>query len=360
MYILWRYLGLIFLKTFTLSVSTFILVLLVSRFKEIARFAALSYSLEKTALFIATQIPLILPIAIPLSALIAALLLFQNLSRTQELTAIRASGVSLSSLLAPILLIGFFLSFLSFFLCAEIAPLCRRESKLLLYHETSENPLLLLQRQHLVKLKNSYIKMKVEEEGKSAKDLVLITHNASNHRLSLVTAKKLRMTESELLGQEVAIVTHLEEDGERGFDPLIIENQALMSTDGSSLSSSLKKNRPRLDPSTFEFSLLRIARETKAKWNKKAFVEMLRRCDLSLAIFSFTFLGCAFGIEQGRFPTKKNLLLAMGLTLFLMLSYLLGKEFKSKPFLAMIVFFSPHPLIWLLSMKRLQQISKGI
>lgn len=360
MYILWRYLSFSFLKVFSLSVFTFILVLLVSRFKEIARFAALSYNVEKTALFIATQIPSILPIAIPISALIASILLFQNLSRSFELTAFRASGISIHSLLAPILLISFVLSFLSFSLCAEIAPLCRRKSKLLLYHETSENPLLLLQRQHLVRLKNSYVKMDVEEEGKLAKNLILVTHNASHHRLSLISAKKVQMAESELIGQDMAIVTHLQGDNKDNFDPLIIENQALMSTDGSSLSSSLKKNRPRLDPSTMEFSLLRISKNSKGKGQKKAFVEMVRRCNLSLAVFSFTWLGCAFSIEMGRRPSKKNLLIAIGLTFLLMLSYLFGKEFKGNPLLALAIFCIPHLLIWCHCIRRLKQISKGV
>ena len=171
--ILWRYVLSGYLRVFLLSVCTFIAVLLVSRFKEIARFTALSGDWLKTALFVVYQIPLILPIAIPISALIGSLLLFQRLSRTFELTALRAAGVGLHSILAPILFTSFLLSLFNFSFCAEISPFCRRESKTLLYRETSANPLLLLQRQHLVKVKHTYINMNIQEEGKGAKDMIL-------------------------------------------------------------------------------------------------------------------------------------------------------------------------------------------
>lgn len=341
--ILWRYLLLGYTRIFSLSVCSFVIILLVSRFKEIARFAALSANMPKTWLFVAYQVPLILPFAIPFSALIASLLLFQNLSKSHELTAIRASGVRLNTILAPILLFSVFLSLCNFIVCGDVAPFCRRASKELIYNETSTNPLLLLQRQNLVKMKESFIKMNVDHDGKSAKDLFLITHNPSNDRLSLLNARALHMTESELVGTDVAAITHLH--SENDFDTLILENQAWMSTDASALSSSIKKNRPRLETSSLEFPLLRLHSK------KKAFVEILRRITLSIAVFSFTILGCCYGIEQGRSLSKKNLFTAVSLALAFMVSYLLGKELKS-PLLTLMIFLIPHPILWIASIRK--------
>lgn len=357
--ILWRYLLLGYLRVFSLSVFSFLAILLVSRFKEIARFAALSATFDKTLLFVAYQIPLILPLAFPFSALIGSLLLFQRMSKSFELTALRASGISLNSLIAPVLLASLSLSLLNFAFCANISPYCRRTSKALLYYETSTNPLLLLQRQNLVKIKKSYIQMKTEEEGKLAKDLILVTHNQSNNRLSLVTARKLRMINDELHGKDVAIVTHLQSESEQTFDPLVIENQSSMATDASTLSSTLKKNRPRLDPSALEFPMLRLRSMETGKIAKKAYVEILRRITLSLAVFSFTLIGCAYGIEQGRNLSKKNIFKALTLTMTLMLGYLLGKEFKGAPWIALAIFLFPHLLIWITGIRQLKQIAIG-
>lgn len=339
--ILWRYILLIYARIFLLSVGSFVLILLISRFKEIARFAALSANFSKTWLFVGYQIPLILPLAIPISALIASLLAFQSLSKSQELTAMRASGVRLSTILAPILLLSVTFSFCNFIVCGQLAPFCRRSSKELIYHETSTNPLILLQRQNLVKMKKSYLKMKMDHE--IAKDLFLITYNNSNQRLSLLSARKFSIEGSLLVGKDVGFITHLQ--SENNFDPLIIENQSSLFTDASALSASLKKNRPRLENSSLEFPLLRI------HGKKKAIFEIMRRISLSLSVFTFTLLGCCFGIEQTRSLSKRNLFSAVGLALVFLLSYMLGKEIKH-PWLTMLVFFLPHPILWFASIRK--------
>lgn len=349
--ILWRYALQSYLRVFFLSVCTFIAVLIVSRFKDIARFTALTGDFAKTGLFIVYQIPTILPIAIPISALIASLLLFQRLSRTFELTALRASGLSLRTILTPHLLSSILLSLLNFSICAEIAPYCRREGKTLIYHETSSNPLLLLQRQKLVKIKHAYLNMDVKND-ETTKDLILIVHNEKNNRLNLLSARKLRISGEELIGDNLALISYM--DAEKGFDSLVIENQSFMSTAAPLLSTALKRNRSRLDINAVSFKALRLGKKPKP-----AQIEMLRRISLSLAAFSFTFLGCTFGIEEGRTPSKKNLLFALLLTLSVLMSYLLGKELKNSPLLATIAFLIPHPFIWFCSTLHLIRIARG-
>lgn len=240
--ILWRYALRSYLKVFFLSVSTFIGVLLITRFKEISRFTALCADRLQAGWFLVYQFPFILPIAIPISALIASFLLFQRLSRSHELTALRACGLSLFSVIAPLLFLSGGLSILNFSVCAEIAPFCRRESKALLYRETSENPLLLLQRQNLIKFKNLYVNMKVESDPTSARDFVLILPSENSERLSLLTARSVEIRENELKGADVALLSHLPSTD--GFDTLIIENQAAMRTAAPALSSAMKKTGP--------------------------------------------------------------------------------------------------------------------
>lgn len=304
-----------------------------------------------TGLYILYHIPTILPIAIPISALIASLLLFQRISRSFELTALRASGLSLKKIIAPPLAASLLLSVVNFVICAEIAPFCRREGKAMIYHETSPNPLLLLQRQKLVKIKKTYLDMEVKDD-ETIKDLTLIVPNESTERLSLLSARKLWIEKDELIGKDLAIISYLK--AEPGFDNLIIENQSHMSTSAPLLSATLKKSRPRLDINALSLKMLRF--HTKPK---QAHIEMLRRISLSMAAFSFTILGCAFGIEEGRNPSKKNLLYALLLTLSVLMSYLLGKEVKNFHGFSILAFLFPHPFIWLCSSIHLTRIAKG-
>ncbi len=326
-------------------------MLVVARFQEIARFTALSAQFGKTALFIVYQIPSILPIAIPISALIASLLLFQNLSKTHELTALRAAGFSLPSLLSPLLFASVLLAIFNFSITAEIAPFCRRESKALFFHETSENPLLLLQRQKLVKIKHAYLDMNVQDES-ATRDLTLITYHENTSRLNLFSARKLSILDEELQGSHIAMISHL--DSNSGFDPLIVENQENMSISAPLLSSALKKNYSPLHINGLSLKMLILSKKTQA-----AFIEILRRLSLSFAVFSFTLLGAAFGIEQGRNPSKKNLSLALFLTLAVMTSYLLGTKLKGHPLFAINAFFLPHLAVWLFSTLRLHQVARG-
>lgn len=351
MSVLWRYALQSYSRVFFLSICTFIAVLIITRFKEIARFTALSGDFSMTGLFILYHIPTILPIAIPISALIASLLFFQRISRSFELTALRASGLSFKKIIAPPLAASLLLALLNFAICAEIAPFYRREIKTMIYQETSSNPLLLLQRQKLVKIENAYLDMEVKDD-KSIKDLVLIVQNDTTSRFSLISARKLWLEKEEVVGKDLAIISYLKSD--LGFDNLIIENQSSMSTAAPLLSLALKRSRPRLDINALSFKMLILHEKPK-----QALIEMLRRISLSWAAFSFTLLGCAFGVEQGRNPSKKNLIFALLLTLSVLMSYLLAKELKNAPFLATFAFLLPHPFIWACSTIHLTRIARG-
>lgn len=348
------------MRVLLLSVATFLSVLIITRFKEIARFTALCGDWGKTILFILYQFPLILPIAIPISALIASYILFQKMSRTHELMALRACGFSLRSILAPLLFTSALFAIGNFSMCAEIAPFCRRESKAMLYRETSANPLLLLQRQQLIRIKHAYLNMEIGEKGKSAKNVIIIAHNESNKRLCLLQARELSVHKDKLIGKDVAILSNLDSSNLNEFDSIVIENQSSMSTAAPILSDFLKKNRPRLESNALPLRVLILRTEMESKkLGASALVEILRRFSLSLAVFSFTFLGATFGIENGRTVSKRGLVIILVLSLTVLISYLMGKEFKKYPFLATLAFLLPHPMIWLANLWRLKQIARG-
>ena len=357
--IIWRYLLQSYLKVFLLSVCTFVSVLIVSRFKEIARFAALCGDWPKTGLFMLYQIPFILPLAIPVSVFVSAFLLFQRLSRSYELVALRASGLSFRSLIGPILITAFFLGCFNFSCCADIFPYCSRESKALLYRETSANPLLLMQRQNLVKIKHAYLNMNVLRDGKEAGDFTLIAHNKSNQRLNLISARRLEISKAKLLGYDFSILSHLFSQNENAFDPLVIENEKEMSTAAPVLSAALKKNRPRLEANVLSLRMLRLRAQESGKHAFGALSEIIRRCSLALAVFTFTLLGCASGMQTSRTPSKKWLLIALLLTIPFLMSYLGLKAIKAQPAFMLFCALCPHVLIVAFSTYRILSISRG-
>ncbi len=72
--------------------------------------------------FFALSVPFIVAMTLPMAVLVAALYAFVRLGADNEITALRASGVNLVSLVRPVLLAGVVLSLISFVFVDQVLP----------------------------------------------------------------------------------------------------------------------------------------------------------------------------------------------------------------------------------------------
>ncbi|CAM0117037.1 LptF/LptG family permease [Rhabdochlamydiaceae symbiont of Dictyostelium giganteum] len=359
--ILWRFLLKNYFQAFCLSLVSFIAAVFVMRFKDIAEFAAMSSDPWSITLFGLYQLPYILPLIIPIASVIAATLLFQKLSDYHELHALRACGFSLRQLLAPILLGASFLSLVSFIVVGEIGPRSRLWSKQLTYHVTSSNPFAILNKMTETKLSNAYMDVGLMRGGKEGKDVLFVFTHPSSKRLSVMTAKKLQLSKDQLIGERISIISSAPSSKVEGFDHLVIENEAKMTTKANALSHLFQdqewSHKPEYLP--LKTLLIGISLEEDHPWTNPYTLELVRRCALALTPVAFSLLGAAFGMQVGRVPSQKGLMWTILLVIFNLSAFTSAKNLKNMPLATWLCYVIPLSLLVVFSLRSLTRISQG-
>jgi len=82
----------------------------------------------------------LVPMALPLAILLASLMTFGNLGENYELTAIKAAGISLQRIMAPLIILIFGISILAFFFSNNVMPYSNLKMRSLLYDIRQKRP----------------------------------------------------------------------------------------------------------------------------------------------------------------------------------------------------------------------------
>lgn len=379
--ILWRFLTSYFLKITLACVLAFESVLLAMQLDDIAHFAALGAPLHYILLFTFHQIPYILPIALPLSALIGSMLLMQRLSATHELTAMRAGGFSLRNILAPIWLSAAFLSVGNFWIASELSTQSHLQCNLLKTELRSINPLLLLNNKHLMRLKGFYFDaLGASRVGESASDVILAVPNRHYERIYLMTGKNLKANSKQISGDRVTLITGMPHDDEEGFDQLLVENIKHSSTNVDDFSDVLQKKVSAINNDYLQMSLLlarineqreqlaeaKLKEENQAQIKSltghlnKSLIEIVKRFSMALSVFCFTLMGTAYGINISRKKDFRSLACVLGLTAFYLAAFFGAKGADHNFWLASALYLAPLIVIISCSCYVLRRTAKGI
>jgi lipopolysaccharide export system permease protein len=108
---------------FGLILAIFLFVLLMGRMLKIVEMIVRQgVGALEVLRMIAYLVPSFLPLAIPMATLIAGVICFSRLSADMEITAMKASGISLYQMLPPVVVFSMGMSLLTLFLTLEGAP----------------------------------------------------------------------------------------------------------------------------------------------------------------------------------------------------------------------------------------------
>jgi lipopolysaccharide export system permease protein len=359
--ILWRYLLRSYFQFFFLCICAFVAILLVIKFQDIALFASSGANLKYIALFSLYQIPYILPLAIPISSLIAAMILFQRLSSSSELTAMRASGIGIRTLIHPLILTAFFLGLVNFSVQSEITPLTRIRAKNLIYEVAAENPLIIMQKESMLDLKTVHFDLKSLHLGKKAKDVVCVMRQDSSGRIGLFTAQEIFVDKDFIYGKALSVLSSAEAKENHGFDHLIIENQKSMQTSKSAMMGHILKTDWFSKEDLLNFrQLITQCFTCYPHIPEKIILELLRRISLGICPLTFTIIGIAFGTNIGRLKKKRSIFIAFSLSSLVMICFVASKTLHRSPFMAPFFYLLPQFFAIAVSLRALSLRARGV
>lgn len=378
--ILWRYLLGNYLKVFGLCLLSFVAILMTMRLGEIASFATMGPQGIHLLLFALQQIPYILPIAFPVSALISSTLLMQNLSNSQELTAMRACGFSLKEVLTPVLIAAVFLSIVNFYTISELSTSSHLNSGRLKNQLRAVNPLLLVQNKHIMQMKGFYFDaFGPSKVGEFADDIIFATPNKHGDRINLVVAKRVSTNPDQFESRDLTMLTSRDTKNIDAED-VLIENIGNASSSIEDFAGILEKKIWKINNDHLRLPLL-LARmdEKKAQYQKtikenapaaaikeakheyyKTITELFRRISVGASVFAFTLMGLCFGINISRNRSSKGLIWIVLLGSLYLVSFFVGKNFDHA--LLFSILFSIVPLFMMIlpSFWVLSKASRGI
>lgn len=308
-------------------------------------------------------IPYVLVFALPIGLLTATLLTFGRFSADHELTAVRASGISLLALISPILVLSVCLSGVSAMINLHLAPLARTTYKKLLVRVTTDNPMAWLQeKQYITGLQGGYGLYFDRRNGDNLFDIEISQVDETGSLVRWVRAPRgsviggtngnvmLHLVDSRGAGQDKGEWNNLI----RGdFDLVIPTKSAANAVQTTKLSDmtfvQLRKkvqeleelNRQRPSPDKLPPELRdQLKRSEIADFAMPAKVQLNRMVSFSFACIGFTLVGIPLGIRAHRRETSIGIAFALLLVVVYYSFLILGGALESRANLF------PHLIVW--------------
>jgi LPS export ABC transporter permease LptF len=356
------------LASLLLTVAVFTFVLLLGNvLREV-----LSLLVNRQATFgvVAQAIGLLIPFvwvfALPMGMLTATLLIFGRFSADQELTAVRASGISLLSLITPILLLSLALCGVSALVNMEIAPRCRVAYTNLISNLKLQFSAFQLPEDKMIKDIPGYILyVKKNRRGNLEDILVYQADNTNGTRtyhaerghleidptnkliyLHLFNAKGINFAQNKGdVGASEEVVLQLDSNSaaKGAKHPAISDmsfSQLRDELHGLERSLAHPPSLSRLGPDALRAKKKEMQRQI-SDLTSPIRVQLHRQVAFSFACFGFTLVGIPLGIRVHRRETNIGIAIALLLVAVYYCFILLGQSLDTRPE------FAPHLIVWL-------------
>jgi lipopolysaccharide export system permease protein len=333
---------------FTIGVFTFVL-LLARILKQLSDMLVnQKVGLEAVGYFLLLMTPNILSFSLPMAMLATALLVFGRMSADNEVTAMRASGMSLGQVVAPVILLAALTSVCCLYINANLAPWCKFEFKTMFVRLGSQRPMALIEEATYIKDFPGYVIYVGRKKGNIIEDVMIYTLDDSNNVVSSLRAQKgivsAKPEERKLVLDLYNVRGDLRDIREptniRKIRPDTTAQHYPIEMD---LSRALRQARSARQLGDLVFSeLVDEIRDLRAHgiYPAAALMEAHQRVAGAVACLAFTLIGIPLGIKTSRRETSIGIAISLGLALVFYFVTILANTLKGRPALY------PEAILW--------------
>lgn len=358
MKILQRYVTSSFLAAFLLGMLVLTFVLSVGLLVKATELVVRGLAPSLVAQFLLVSIPQSFTFTVPLAALVSALLIFGRLSADGEISAMKACGVNIWSVMLPLAGLGVLMSLLSIYVNNEISPQSHLARRSLTAMAGSGVGLKLLQPGHFIQEFPGMTFWFARREGNELFNLLIFDKSKNNSNREIRADRAL----VEVRGEDIWLdmhqvriepfsdtqpgavtadrLTHIIPDAmkPRGYKPSVAtfrfdelnrNVQDLRAEETATLGNTLR------NPTERELALADLRRRLSL-----ARTELHRRIALGLAPFVFVLLGMPLGIRSHRRESNLGIAISMGVMVLYYSLLIVTKTLAKRPE------YYPHLLIW--------------
>ena len=356
------------LATLLMTVTVFTFVLLLGNvLKEILTLLVNGQAtIGLVAKAVALLVPFVLVFALPMGMLTATLLVFGRLSADQELTAVRASGVSLVALVTPVLMLSAGLSCVSALVNMQVAPQCRVAYKSLLFRIPLERPTALIVEDRFMDDFPGYIVYVGKKSGTNLQDVsicVLDAEDKMTNRIHAASATVFSDAANNRVFLRLFKVHQFDLVNWSGVSyadeiPQTLTNkppgQSTLNIPLSDMTfGQLRQKLRELEQMTAQSKPVarvdsdqlreqkRQLESIKADLTMPVRVQIHRQVAFSFACIGFTLIGIPLGVRAHRRESSAGVAMALILVLIYYSFVIVGQALETRPELA------PHLIVWL-------------
>ncbi len=358
MKILDRYIGQAVLVTSVFAIGVLSLVLVLGNiFKRLLDLLVNhDVPLEFIFSFIAYVLPFSLSFTIPWGFLTAILLIFGKLSAENELTAMRATGISIPRIALPVLILSVLLSLVCYYINVNVAPKAQLKMRTAIYEMATSNPIALFGSDQVIEEfpgRKIYVG---EKNGNELTNIFIYEIDDNNVPQRVTFAHKGRLdthpgksSNGDDAVPEVRMTLfdarfeQVDETMPRHVNRMrhgITMDRGVLSI---SLEELYEKNQKRrgLSSMTMEELSAKLEPQADSAAATATRTEMNKRVSFSLACIAFALIAVPFGITAQRRETMVGFVFSLIIAFVYFLFIILADTFRNNPAAY------PHYLVWI-------------